>query len=67
MDITEIYNIIGTVGFPIVMCLLIYKQNGELTKSYKEEIDNLSNVINNNTSTLEKLTYMIERKDEECV
>lgn len=67
MDITEIYNIIGTVGFPIVMCLLIYKQNGELTKSYKEEIDNLSNVINNNTSTLEKLTYMIGRKDEECV
>lgn len=65
MDITEICNIIGTVGFPIVMCLLIYKQNGELTKSHKEEIDNLSNVINNNTSTLEKLTYMIERKDED--
>lgn len=61
MDITEISNIIGTLGFPIIMCLLIYKQNGELTKSHKEEIDSLSNVINNNTLTLEKLSYMLER------
>lgn len=56
----EIVNIITNVGFPILMCLLMYKRVGESDALHKEEVDNLAKVIDGNTSVLEKLTNKID-------
>lgn len=36
MEINEIVNIIGTVGFPIVIALLLLKNNQEQTQIIRE-------------------------------
>lgn len=56
----EITTIITNVGFPILMCLLMYKRMGESDALHKEEVDNLAKVIDGNTSVLEKLADKID-------
>ena len=46
----EIANLISTVGFPIVMCILMLKQNSKQL----EIIQNNTNAINNLTEELRK-------------
>ena len=73
MTPNDIITMITTVGFPIVMCgaLGYYvkytnDRNREdlLTErtSHKEEIETMTEAINNNTLALQKLTDYIERK-----
>lgn len=73
MTPNDIITMITTVGFPIVMCgaLGYYvkytnDRNREdlLTErtSHKEEIEAMTEAINNNTLALQKLTDYIERK-----
>lgn len=57
----EITTIITNVGFPILMCLLMYKRTGESDALHKEEVDNLSKVIDGNTSVLEKISDKIDK------
>lgn len=63
MDFNEITNLIGSLGFPIVMCLLMYKQSIRLTDSHKQEVDNLATIIQNNTTAIERLAILSERED----
>lgn len=45
---TELFEFIGSYGFPIVMCLLLFNQNGKFTESinrYTETNQDLINVI----------------------
>lgn len=46
----DIANLISTVGFPIVMCILMLKQNSKQL----EIIQNNTNAINNLTDELRK-------------
>lgn len=57
---TEWANLISSVGFPIGMCLLMWYQNSELTKTHKEETDELKKAIENNTLILTELTALIK-------
>ena len=50
MMMNEIANLISTVGFPIVMCILMLKQNSKQL----EIIQNNTNAINNLTEELRK-------------
>lgn len=43
---TEILNMISTVGFPIVMCILMWYQMQKNNELHKEEVDSLKDVIN---------------------
>lgn len=45
MDITELTPLITSVGFPIVMCLLMYKYVTEDSKQTREAIKNLESAI----------------------
>ena len=60
MDMATIAQLIGSLGFPIVACgalaWFIYQQN----KSHKEEMDKMSEAINNNTLVLNKLLIKFE-------
>lgn len=51
----EITNLISSVGFPIVACIFLYKQNCNLHDTHKNEIDTLKSVIENNTLSVTKM------------
>lgn len=55
MGYTEITNLISTIGFPIVCCIVMYKQNVELTKYMQEQNSKLTSAIHDMSITLEKM------------
>lgn len=60
MDYTNIQTFITSVGFPIVMCLLMYKRMGEENDAHQKEMDSLKEALNNNTIVLEKLAQRLD-------
>ena len=76
MDVSTILQAIATVGFPICACIIIgwyfakvndnYRSDiKEINASHKEEINQLSNVIQQNTLVIQKLCDSLDdiRKD----
>lgn len=55
MDVQVIIQSISTVGFPIVMCLLFMYYIKYVNDQHKDEINKLSESINNNTLVMQKL------------
>ena len=56
MDLNEITSIIGTVGFPIAMCLLLWK-------THREEMTKMSEAIDNNTLVIQRLVDLLDKKE----
>lgn len=59
MDVQGLTTLIGSVGFPIVMCLIMVKVMMQMEDSHKTEIDSLKESLNNNTNVLTKLETML--------
>lgn len=59
--LTIVMQVIGSLGFPIVMCILLYNHLKEVQKDHKEEISKLSEVINDLKITLAGIQSWIER------
>lgn len=57
----EVTSIIATLGFPIVMCLLMYKMNEDQDKRHREEVDTITEELKNNTIVIQKLVDMLEK------
>lgn len=55
MDINTIAQVIGSLGFPIVACVALYTQGIKSAERHKEEMDKMSEAINNNTIAITKL------------
>ena len=55
MSITEIANLISSIGFPIVMCLLIFKRMDEQDNRYQEQIKVMTDSLNKNTEAINLL------------
>ena len=55
MGVNDIVTIISTVGFPIAACVALFWQTNEMQKNHKEEMDKLSEALNNNTLAINKL------------
>ena len=73
---TEIVNIISTVGFPVAGCCAmawyvkyITDKNREqieaMNQKHKEEMDSVTEAINNNTVALTKLCDELQNKKED--
>lgn len=60
MDVSAIIQAISTVGFPIVMCLLFMYYIKYINDQHKDEIDKLSQSVNNNTLVMQKLLDKLE-------
>ena len=58
MDAQAYTNLISSVGFPIVMCLIMVKLMARMEESHKAEIDSLKDSLNNNTNVLTRLEAM---------
>ena len=63
MDIQAVLTAISTVGFPIVACgglFWMLNKNGE---QHKQEIDKMTEALNNNTNAITKLTERMSIND----
>ena len=72
MDEQVITTMIGSLGFPIVMCIIMIKLIFTMEESHKEEIGTLKESLNNNTNVLTRLEtmlniYMKDREDKSNV
>ena len=69
MELAEIMNLIGSVGFPIVMCLVImYFWNNQYTntmKELKDTISRLTEVVADNTKALALLEQKLGKEEED--
>jgi hypothetical protein len=65
----DIVNVISTVGFPIVMCLIImYYWNNQYSKTISElkgTISRLTDVVADNTKALALLEQRLGKDDED--
>lgn len=56
MDYNAIVQTVSSVGFPIVMCLMLYNQMLKTEDVHKQEIAELRKAIENNTLALNNLS-----------
>lgn len=64
MDITVISQLIGSIGFPIVMCLILNTQLQKERDSHENEMKELSKTIENNTNAITEMTAIIRERKE---
>lgn len=55
MDIAELVNMISTVGFPIVMCVILFKYMEKNDDKREQEAKEMREAINNNTQVMNSL------------
>lgn len=60
MEVTEIINMVSTVGFPIAMCLMLSWYIKTSNDSYREDIRSLQQSIDNNTAVMNKIIEKLE-------
>lgn len=71
MDANTITTLIGSVGFPIVACIAMgwyvkyqtdqnNKEVESMRREHKEEVQKMTEAINNNTIAMQKLVDKIE-------
>lgn len=61
MDVNELIQLIGSLGFPIVACGALFWRMIKSDEQHKEEMTKMSEALNNNTSALIKLTDKLEK------
>ena len=63
MDINALTTLIGSLGFPIVMCIIIFLQMQKNEEAHKEEIKQLTEAVQRtrNDERFQKI-YIIGRK-----
>lgn len=64
MDVTAITQFVSTVGFPIAACVAMFWMVNKQNDSHKQEIDKMSEALNNNTIALTKLTDKLEERKQ---
>lgn len=57
---TEIVTAVSTVGFPIVMSLVLIYLLQDINKGHKEETEKLNETLHNNTVVLMQLKQLLE-------
>ena len=60
MDVNVITSLIGSLGFPIACCIALFWYMTKMAKQHKEEMDKMSEAINNNTAVMNRLIEKIE-------
>lgn len=55
MDFATIVQAIGTLGFPICMCVALFYYMTKQSEAHKEEIAKMTEALNNNTLALNRL------------
>ena len=64
MDVQVLTSLIGSLGFPIACCIALFWYITKTAKQHKEEMDKMSEAINNNTNVMNQLILKLERKEQ---
>lgn len=64
MDFNTVTQFIGTLGFPIAVCLICFWYINKREEQHKEEVTQLAAAINNNTLVMQKLVNKLGDSDE---
>ena len=59
MDLNAFTTLIGSLGFPIVMCLLLYYRMDKQDENHKTEMEKITEALNNNTQALTAIATKI--------
>lgn len=62
MDANTVIQIVGSLGFPIVMCGALFWRMVKSDEQHKEEMDKLSEALNNNTIAITKLSDNLDKE-----
>lgn len=62
MDVNLLIQLVGSLGFPIVACGALFWRMIKSDEQHKEEMNKISEALNNNTSALVKLTEKLEKE-----
>lgn len=60
MEVTQIIEIVSSVGFPIVMCIILLNYMKQENEKHDNEVKNLTDTINANTKVLTELCTLIK-------
>ena len=63
----EISDFISSVGFPIVVCLLMIYQQQKLSQSYIDIVQSLKELISDNTKSINLLIGRAQENDEKMI
>ena len=63
----EISDFISTVGFPIVVCLLMLYQQEKLSQSYIDIVESLKQLISHNTKSINLLISRAKANDDKML
>ena len=55
MEMDAIVTLISSVGFPIFACVALYLRMEKQDEKHQEEMDKMTEAINNNTNILTRL------------
>lgn len=61
MEIDTILTIITQIGFPIAVCIICFWYINKIQGQHKEEMDKMSEAINNNTIVMQKLIDKLDK------
>ena len=64
MDFNAVTQFIGSLGFPIAVCLICFWYINKREESHKDEVTKLAEAINNNTLVMQKLVVRLGDDDE---
>lgn len=59
MDVTILTQLVGSLGFPIAMCIAMLWMLNKTNENHKTEMDKITEALNNNTLALTKLSAKI--------
>jgi hypothetical protein len=62
MDVNTLIQLVGSLGFPIVACVALFWRMVKSDEQHIEEMNKMSEALNNNTSALVKLTEKLEKE-----
>lgn len=63
----EVSDFISSVGFPIVVCLLMIYQQEKLSSSYIDIVNSLKELISDNTKSINLLVSRAKENDEKIM
>lgn len=64
MDYTQIVQLIGSLGFPIAMCIVMvvffYKIITQIESTHKENLEKITEALDNNTRIINELKQSLD-------
>jgi len=60
MEFEQILTLIGSYCFPIVACCVMFWKSAKDTEAHRQEMDKMSEALNNNTLALTRLEDRLE-------